>query len=170
MRGRFTTQRIYTGPGKIHNGTDDFVCRSCGAYVSTDEALSGIRNRNHCPYCLASRHLDQFAAGDRLSACKGQMQPIGLTLKRLAKKYAENSQGELMLVHQCDDCGKISINRIAADDSDDLILSLLEKSDSLNAKIRDALAQDGVDLLDVSQVDLVRGRLFGVSGITLQER
>lgn len=169
MSRRFTTQRIYTAPGKIHNGTDDFVCRSCGAYVSTDAGLSGVRNRNHCPYCLASRHLDQFEAGDRLSACKAQMQPLGLTFKRLVKKYAENGQGELMLVHRCDDCGKVSINRIAADDNNTMILAVLEKSETIDTNTREALAQNNVTLLGADQIDLVRQRLFGIGDLTLQE-
>jgi hypothetical protein len=46
-----------------------------------------VRNRNHCPYCLWSRCLDLFRAGDRLSACKAPMQPVGLALKHTRKKY-----------------------------------------------------------------------------------
>lgn len=168
MKTRFTTQRIYTPRGKRDHESGDFVCRYCSAFVSADAALSGVHNRNHCPYCLSSRHVDQFEAGDRLSACKAQMHPVGLTLKRLAKKYAANDQGELMLVHRCDDCGKISINRIAADDSDRMILSVLEQSTRLSADIRDSLAQDEVTLLNDSQINIVRQRLFGINPIAVQ--
>lgn len=158
-----TVQRIYTRPGRNSNTFGDFVCLSCGTFVSAGEALSGVRNRNHCPYCLSSRHLDQFEAGDRLSACKAPMQPVGLTLKRSAKKYTGRSQGELMLVHLCEGCGKVSINRIAADDNADLILSVLEKSARLDAETRALLAENGVTLLHPDQITLVRQCLFGIT-------
>lgn len=56
--------------------------------------------------------------GDRRSLCQGRMKPIGLTRK---------SKGELMVVHQCLKCGKLSPNRIAGDDNCDVLLSLLEE-------------------------------------------
>jgi hypothetical protein len=93
----------------------DFKCVHCHALVISDRRYSGVQHRNHCPYCLWSRHLDHARAGDRLSACKAQMRPVGLTEKRVHKKYGPQ-RGELMLIHQCQACGKISINRIAADD------------------------------------------------------
>ncbi len=43
-----------------------FKCASCGAMVSTARESSGVNNRNHCPLCLCSRHVDEFKAGDRL--------------------------------------------------------------------------------------------------------
>ena len=156
---RFATRRIYTRSGKIYDTFGDFVCLHCGAFVSANAALSGVRNRNHCPYCLSSRHLDQFEAGDRLSACKACMKPIGLTLKRIAKKYA--NQGELMLVHQCEDCGKVSINRIAADDDSEKLLAVLEPSTRLDPGTRDRLVHEGVALLGRNQIARVRQCLQG---------
>jgi hypothetical protein len=47
------------------------------------------------------------------------MKPIGLSLKK---------DGELMIVHRCLGCGKISPNRIAGDDNTCVITSLLEAS------------------------------------------
>ena len=94
----------------------DFTCKHCGRYVSARTAISGVVNRNHCPYCLHSRHVDLFKPGDRLCACKGVMAPVGLTVKRSRDKYARGLNGELMLVHRCTACGTLSINRIAADD------------------------------------------------------
>lgn len=161
MTTHFATQRIHTRPGKLNNTSGDFVCLACGAFVSAQAMLSGVRSRNHCPYCLSSRHLDQFQAGDRLSACKARMRPVGLTLKRSAKKYPGHGQGELMLVHRCDDCGKLSINRIAADDDGEAILAILETSTGLGADMADRLAQDDVTPLDADQIDLVERCLFG---------
>jgi len=163
MTTAFTTRRVYTRPGKINNASGDFVCLSCGTFVSVAEAVSGVRNRNHCPYCLSSRHLDQFEPGDRLSACKARMRPVGLTFKQIAKKYAGNSQGELMLVHVCEGCGKVSINRIAADDDGELILAVLEKSVELDQQTRDLLAQQEVMLLTPAQAHRVHQCLFGVT-------
>ncbi|OGO26024.1 MAG: hypothetical protein A2136_02365, partial [Chloroflexi bacterium RBG_16_54_11] len=102
-----------------------FRCRYCQAFVHTIPELSGVQNRNHCPYCLWSRHLDLWAAGDRLSACKAGMQPIGLTVKPGRNKYASHLAGELMLVHLCLECNHVSINRIAADDAPDALMRLL---------------------------------------------
>ena len=30
----------------------DFRCAHCNAIVSSAHMLSGVNNRNHCPYCL----------------------------------------------------------------------------------------------------------------------
>ncbi len=155
-----TRYRTYTRPGKIHVATNDFECRACGDFVSANATLSGVSNRNHCPYCLSSRHLDQFEAGDRLSACKARMQPVGLTFKQRAKKYAGHQPGELMLIHQCDDCGKLSINRIAADDDSQMILALLDVH--LPDDLRDNLAQHGITPLTMVHFDQVRRCLYGM--------
>src|SRR5690349_7159067 len=90
--------------------------------------LSGVNNCNHCPYCLWSRHLDLYSAGDRLSACKGGMRPVGLTMKKGRNKYASSPRGELMLVHECVDCASVSINRIAGDDHPESILEVFHAS------------------------------------------
>lgn len=163
MKTPFTTRRVYTRPGKLNNTLGDFVCCCCGAFVSAAVALSGVRNRNHCPYCLSSRHLDQYEPGDRLSACKARMRPVGLTFKHIAKKYTGHTQGELMLVHWCEDCGKVSINRIAADDSTEMILSVLEQSAGLDSETHDLLAQNGVVSLTLSQADRVQQCLLGIN-------
>jgi len=55
------------------------------------------------------------------------MKPIGLTYK---------PDGELMVVHQCFRCGKISCNRIAGDDNPYALTCLLEQSDNNRQGIR----------------------------------
>ena len=139
---------------------DGFQCRNCRAFVSMDVLLSGVENRNHCPYCLWSRHLDWQRPGDRLSACKGSMTPIGLTAKQVRKRYPA-SPGELMLVHRCQECGKISINRLAADDIPQVLLAVFEASFELDGDSRLHLAACGIDLLDLPERLLVDFRLFG---------
>jgi predicted RNA-binding Zn-ribbon protein involved in translation (DUF1610 family) len=106
----------------------DFTCNHCGAFVTSMHMLSGVNNRNHCPYCLWSRHLDLYSAGDRLSACKAGMQPVGLTMKKGRNKYAPSPRGELMLVHECINCGSVSINRIAGDDDPDIMMEVFQAS------------------------------------------
>jgi hypothetical protein len=91
------------------------------------------------------------------------MRPVGLTFKRIAKKYNGYSPGELMLVHVCDDCGKASINRIAADDAAEVILSLLQKSIGLDPETRELLVQQGIVPLSQDQANLVRQCLFGIT-------
>jgi len=106
----------------------DFKCAYCHVMVSSAHFLSGVNNRNHCPYCLWSCHLDLCTAGDRLSACKGRMKPVGLTMKHGRNKYRPDRRGELMLVHQCIECSALSINRIAADDDPSTILAIFQGS------------------------------------------
>ena len=142
------------------NINTDFTCKHCGRFVSAHPAVSGVVNRNHCPYCLYSQHLDLFEAGDRLCACKGLMAPVGLTTKQSRDKYAMNGSGELMVVHRCTNCGKLSINRAAADDDPKKILDSLERANFF-PDLRDNCRQSGIQLLENTSLHLVRTRLFG---------
>jgi hypothetical protein len=139
----------------------DFRCLHCGYHVSVNSILSGVVNRNHCPYCLWSRHLDLLAAGDRLSACKAPMRPLGITLKKSHKKYNRAGSGELMLVHICIDCDKVAINRIAADDDVEMLLEVFEGSLELGWRIHSGLARSGILLLGADDYDLLRAGLVG---------
>ncbi len=161
MNARFTTRRTYTRSGGMRNTFGDFVCLHCHNFVSAEAAISGVHNRNHCPYCLSSRHLDLFEAGDRLSACKARMKPVSLTLKRSTGKYARPGDGELMLVHVCEECGKVSINRIAADDDNRLVMSLVARN--LDDSLRCRLDENGIAPIESAELQLVRRGLFGLS-------
>jgi hypothetical protein len=130
-------------------------------YVSCDVALSGVQNRNHCPFCLWSRHLDGQAAGDRRSACKALMEPVGLTTKRSRNKYASEPDGELMLIHRCTVCGKLVINRIAADDDVALLSALCKLPDTDQAELRPELQAMDVRMLSARDMPLVHQRLLG---------
>ena len=146
---------------KYPASTSDFICGHCHNFVSAAISLAGVLNRNHCPYCLWSRHLDLYTGGDRLCACKGAMRPIALTLKRTNNKYAPR-QGELMLVHHCQECGALSINRIAADDDNERLWELYRRSlHSLPPALRGAADVQGIHLLEEDMQSLVRARLFG---------
>jgi len=101
------------------NESEDFRCKHCKAEVPG--TAIGTRQRNHCPFCLYSLHVDE-SIGDRRSECHGSMKPIGLTTKK---------DGEIMIVHRCEKCGKISNNRIAGDDDTDKIIALLNPSSGI---------------------------------------
>jgi hypothetical protein len=145
---------------ELHFG--DFDCCHCRLGVSAAALLSGVHNRNHCPFCLWSKHVDLREPGDRLSACKAPMRPAGLTFKRVRKKYAPDGaagsppRGELMLVHHCAGCGAISLNRLAADDSPLQIWEVFATSlDQPPALV------DAIDVLGPTDGDRVRAMVFG---------
>lgn len=145
----------------LHPKNSDFTCTHCHQFVSADLLLSGVNNRNHCPYCLWSRHMDLFAAGDRLAACKAPMQPLGLALKQTRKKYGRQAQGELMLVHRCTACERASLNRIAADDDIQKLIKIFAFSLEIDAQIQGQLALEGIQLLSENDWELVEIQLQG---------
>ena len=134
----------------------DFRCMHCHTIVSSAHLLSGVNNRNHCPYCLWSCHLDWFTAGDRLSACKSLMQPIGLTMKTSRNKYQREPRGELMLIHECVECQALSINRIAADDDSATVMSVFEESLTLPSRAYIRCQSDGIALLNAKDAAIAR--------------
>ncbi|PWB53470.1 MAG: hypothetical protein C3F13_08615 [Anaerolineales bacterium] len=140
-----------------------FKCRVCQAYVPTLEEISGVQNRNHCPNCLCSRHMDWMEAGDRLSACKAVMYPVGLSIKWSHNKYARVLDGELLLVHQCTDCGKLSINRIAADDRPDMLQELFHTSIEWVDQLQMSIKSD-IHLLTKKDAWLIDRQLGGLGG------
>lgn len=95
-----------------HACEETFICKVCGKEVVPEGA--GSDHRNHCPNCLSSIHVDE-EPGDRASECEGVMEPIGVWVK---------NNGEWCLIHRCKRCGKLSSNRIAADDNPALLMSI----------------------------------------------
>ena len=139
----------------------DFRCAHCHALVSSAHLLSGVNNRNHCPYCLWSCHLDLYAAGDRLSACKAPMKPIGLTMKMGRNKYQRDARGELMLIHQCMECKTLSINRIAADDDSGTVMVIFQESLQLGHQIHSLCQEYGIMILKAQDTKTVYTQLYG---------
>jgi DNA-directed RNA polymerase subunit RPC12/RpoP len=90
-----------------------FVCGHCGVDVSLD--APGTSHRNHCPSCLWSRHLDRNVPGDRKADCPGGMEPIAVTIR---------GERRWMLIHRCTRCGRLRMNRTAADDNVLLLMQL----------------------------------------------
>ena len=161
MNTRLISRPRYGGHSAYALSSGDFKCTHCHSPVSALPELSGVRNRNHCPYCLWSRHLDWQRAGDRLSACKAPMQPLGLALKQRRKRYAPAQGGELMLIHQCSACGKLSLNRIAADDNNYELYEVFERSLALDNALFAQISASGISPLQTGQQHLLQARLFG---------
>ena len=92
---------------------ESFICENCRRYVKS--IRFGGSYRNHCPFCLWSKHVDKDTPGDRLSNCHGLMSPIGVFTRRT---------GEYVLVSKCQKCGEVRYNRIAGDDNFSMVLSL----------------------------------------------
>lgn len=135
-----------------------FECCHCSLEVTPNESM-GTMHRNHCNHCLWSKHVDQ-TPGDRASACLGCMEPIGVTLKHEGQdKYGKEKLGDVMLVHRCETCGHININRIAADDPEDLILGVFDKSLGLPQETLSELEKQEISL--IKEKPLLMERLFG---------
>ena len=89
-----------------------FTCQNCGQQVLP---LSDGSYRNHCPFCLFSKHID-VSPGDRGNKCGGLMEP-----KRLTYRSGKGFQ----ILHKCLKCGEEKVNRVAGgqvqpDDIDEL--------------------------------------------------
>lgn len=117
---RESKRKTYT-KGYYHNHpcTETFVCSHCGRTVAPQGA--GSEHRNHCPYCLFSKHLD-ITPGDREADCGGSMEPIAVWVRK---------NGEWAVIHRCKICGSLSSNRIAADDNPMKLMSLAMRPVSL---------------------------------------
>lgn len=103
MSRRTTTQ---------HTSYETFICISCGRSIVPAE--TGTHNRNHCPYCLTSRHVD-LRPGDRRCGCRGAMKAIGVHVQ---------PNGEWSIIHRCSSCGILKMNRIGPDDCEWALLTL----------------------------------------------
>ncbi len=150
-----------TNKVKSKNQENVFSCGNCRRPIRSS-GLIGTKHRNHCPFCLWSRHLDSCQPGDRKAECQARMEPIGLTFKHEGvDKYGKLRQGELMIIHKCLGCGKLSINRIAGDDQPEAILNLLKKSQKLSPEEKSRLKKNGIDLIPLTKEKQVRRQLFG---------
>lgn len=83
---------------------EEFICENCSNKITKHPSWSA---RNHCNFCLYSKHLDKDFPWDRKSECKWLMEPIGIDYKK-NKWY--------MIKHKCLLCSKEIINKIAPDD------------------------------------------------------
>ena len=101
---------------KFNMVDENFICEDCGK----DVIKLNYTARDHCPYCLYSKHVD-INPGDRLNDCKGLLKPIGI----------EKHKDTYKIIYKCDKCNKLHKNIIANDDNMDLIINLSIIKDKL---------------------------------------
>jgi len=87
------------------------------------------------------------------------MKPIGLTMKNGRNKYRLDKRGELMLVHQCIECGSPSINRIAADDDASTIIEIFQASVENQSHI--IFERHGILMLNLHDTKILYKQLYG---------
>ena len=88
---------------------EDFICENCGNKVDKLNYTA----RDHCPYCLYSKHVD-INPGDRANSCKGILEPIGI----------EKFKDTYKIIYKCQKCNTIHKNIVHNDDNRDLIIEL----------------------------------------------
>ena len=93
---------------------EEFICENCGEEIQKLNYTA----RDHCPYCLYSKHVDIFP-GDRANTCMGLMKPVGI------EKYKNTYK----IIYKCSKCNQIHKNIMATDDNYDLIVKLSVFSD-----------------------------------------
>lgn len=98
----------------MNTKSDTFRCAHCRNDIIARPY--GTQHRNHCPLCLWSVHVDE-RPGDRASSCGGQMEPIAVAVRH----------EEWQIVHRCQGCESLRLNRIAGDDSPVRLLALAAK-------------------------------------------
>lgn len=95
---------------KRFNELDEgFICENCGKEVKP----LGYTSRDHCPYCLYSKHVD-INPGDRLNPCKGLLKPIEI----------EKFKDTYKIVYKCSKCNELHKNIIAKDDDMNEIIKI----------------------------------------------
>lgn len=88
---------------------ENFICEHCGKEVSP----LGYTARDHCPFCLYSKHVDLFP-GDRMNSCHGLLKPVGI----------EKFKDTYKILYTCEKCHQSHKNIIARDDTMEEIIRL----------------------------------------------
>ena len=92
------------------------------------------------------------------------MKPIALSFKNYEiNPFTGRGSGELIIVHRCLNCGQISPNRIAGDDNEYQILSILEESFNLSVNQINSINVLGINLVTKSHKEDVLISLFGIN-------
>ncbi len=131
-----------------------FVCgnKKCKSEVVVEKPGIGTTHRNHCPCCLSSKHVDDKTPGDRKSTCGATMPPIAVAIKK---------GGEFCIIQKCNGCAKININRIAGDDMNSTILSVISKTSLVSFSLHGVNLPKDVRVLFQENVDAARKLLNG---------
>lgn len=90
------------------------------------------------------------------------MKPVGLCFKNFEQNpYTGGLTGELMIVHLCLNCYRISSNRVAGDDNPYQVATLLEEPVKLEKEMINLLVKQGIKLLGQEDKQEVLTVLFG---------
>ncbi len=98
---------------------EGFVCGNCSADVPPTTCGTP---RNHCPFCLYSKHVDVHV-GDRANPCRGLMKPVGVVI---------SGRDSYIIIHRCLECKEIMRSKVIPGkdiqpDDFDLVVSLSTK-------------------------------------------
>ncbi len=88
---------------------ESFTCENCHKEVKP----LGYTARDHCPYCLYSKHVD-INPGDRQNTCNGLLKPTGI------EKYKDTYK----ILYKCETCHKGHKNIVATDDDMEKIIEI----------------------------------------------
>ncbi len=139
-----------------------FICSHCDARLSHDPL--GSKHRNHCPKCLWSKHVDLTTPGDRNSYCGGEMKPVALAFKDYkVNPYTKKGSGEVMIVHLCSICSKLSPNRVAGDDNGDQLVNIINESINAETELLDQIQRLAIDVITPKNKDEALVALFGIN-------
>ncbi len=94
---------------KFNMINENFKCENCGMEVKK----STYTARDHCPYCLYSKHVD-INPGDRMNSCLGLLKPIGI----------EKFKDTYKIIYKCVKCGQLHKNIMENEDDMNKIISL----------------------------------------------
>lgn len=88
---------------------EPFICENCHKKV---EKLN-YTARDHCPYCLYSKHVD-ISPGDRKNSCQGLLEPMRI----------EKFKNTYKIIYKCQKCHLLHKNIMAKDDDYNKIIDL----------------------------------------------
>lgn len=92
---------------------EEFICENCNKKVHPLKYSA----RDHCPYCLYSKHVD-INPGDRKNSCKGLLNPLGI----------EKFKDTYKIIYRCEKCNITHKNIMAKDDDMNLIIELSKQN------------------------------------------
>lgn len=88
---------------------ESFVCENCNKEVKPLIYSA----RDHCPYCLFSKHVD-ILPGDRKNICCGLLEPMKI----------EKFKNTYKIIYKCQKCHLEHKNIMANDDDMNIIIEL----------------------------------------------
>ena len=109
-----------TGMARFTMIDEPFICDVCGKPVTK----LGYTARDHCPYCLCSKHVD-VNPGDRVCNCHGILEPVAI------EPWKKDTY---KIVYKCNRCGMVKRNIAAIDDNYDKILEIMANPEHFKNK------------------------------------